>query len=106
MLDVIKVEIEKQIARLEQLKSQEIAKQRVNAERQFITPKNVELEKAKNDQLVEDEKKYQEQRNAVISLYENQKLTYAQMIYAQVDKKINDEFEKIINDLKAKIAEE
>ena len=47
MLDVIKVEIEKQIARLEQLKSQEIAKQRVNVERQFITPKNVELEKEK-----------------------------------------------------------
>ena len=106
MLDVIKVEIEKQIARLEQLKSQEIAKQRVNVERQFITPQNVELEKAKNDQLVEDEKKYQEQRNAVISLYENQKSTYAQMIYAQVDKKINDEFEQIINDLKAKITEE
>ena len=105
MLDVIKVEIEKQIARLEQLKSQEIAKQRVNAERQFITPKNVELEKAKNEQLVKDEKEYQDRRNAVISSYENQKSSFAQMIYAQVDKKINDEFEEIINDLKAKIAE-
>lgn len=105
MLDVIKVEIEKQIARLEQLKSQEIAKQRVNAERQFITPKNVELEKAKNEQLVKDEKEYQERRNAVIVSYDNQKASFAQMVYSQVDEKVASEFKAIIDDLKAKLPE-
>lgn len=104
MLECIKQDYLAQKARFEQMCREEVAAQKVQADRELIEPKCQDYEKVKAEALRNAQTAYQSAIEIAEKTCEESKKSYRELVYDKVEKTVAAAFKDAIADLDAKLA--